>query len=399
MKKKNLAIVTTGRADYGLLYPLIQLILHNEKFNLELIVTGTHFSVMHGKTITNIENDGIEVNERIEMTMMDDSENAICSSISLGLTGFSGLYKRKKYDLIIVLGDRYELWSICIPAIIHKIPIAHIHGGESTFGSIDDSIRNSITKMASYHFASLDICARRIIQMGEFPDRVFTVGAIGLDNIKKMPLMEMTTLEKYTGIDFNRKVALITYHPVTLENYNSASKQIKEILNALLDTDIISMITMPNADTGGNEIFKVIKSFVELYPDKFKIVSNLGQRAYLSVMKYAKLMIGNSSSGIIEAASFKLPVVNIGDRQAGRYKPDNVIDCICTKKAIIKAINHAVSKNFQESISQLVNPYGDGSAAVNIVKTLEKINLENKADILKKGFFDIKNEFISDSPL
>jgi len=395
--QKNIAIVSTGRADYGLLYPLIHAIIENNSFNLEVIATGTHLSPIHGMTITNIESDGIKVNERIEMTMISDSEDAICSSIAMGTIGFSGLYNRKKYDLIVVLGDRYELWSVCIPAVIHKIPIAHIHGGESTYGLIDDPIRHSVTKMASFHFASIDMYARRIIQMGERPDRVFTVGAIGLDNINKISLMEINELSEYAGVNFNERVALLTYHPVTLDSYNNAGKQIEEVLNALLETDLFSLITMPNSDTGGNEIFNVIKCFTERHPNKFKIVPNLGQRAYLSAMQYAKLMIGNSSSGIIEASSFKLPVVNIGDRQGGRYKSDNVIDCICEKESIVHAIHHAISKEFQESLLHIVNPYGNGNTANKIVKILENFDLKNNANIIKKGFFNFTDDFILNS--
>lgn len=397
MKKKNIAIITTSRADYGLLYPLIKSMLENNNFNLELIVTGTHLSPMHGKTINDIENDGFTVHEKIEMTMKSDTEDAICNSIALGIIGFSGLFKRKNYDLVLVLGDRYELWSICMSAVIHKIPIAHMHGGEATFGLIDESIRHSVTKMASFHFPSIDIYAKRIIQMGENPDRVFTVGALGIDNINRIDLMEINDLIDYTGVNFKDKIALITYHPITLEKYSNAGKQVEEVLNAILETDLIGLITMPNSDTGGNQIFNVIQSFVELHPAKFKFTTNLGQKAYLSSMKYANIMIGNSSSGIIEAASFKLPVVNIGDRQSGRFKPENVVDCICTKSAILEAINRVQSESFKESISQIKNPYGDGNTAGKIINILDSIDLFNHEYLLKKVFFDFNNNFRLDN--
>jgi len=321
--------------------------------------------------------------------MKNDTEDAICSSLSIGLLGFSRVFSNFSPDLLIVLGDRYELWSICIGAVIHKIPIAHLHGGEATFGLIDDSVRHSITKMAAFHFASIDLYAKRIIQMGESPERVFVVGAIGLDNIRDVPLLTIKELSECTGVDFEKRIALLTYHPVTLDNYDDAEKQIQQVLNALIKTDLLALITMPNADTAGQVIYKKIEEYSQQYPEKFKLIKNLGQKGYLSAMKYARLMIGNSSSGIIESASFKLPVVNIGDRQAGRFKPSNVIDCICSEGAILKAIDKALSKEFNQSIVHLENPYGDGNTSQRIVKVLESIDFANKSKFLKKGFYDL----------
>jgi len=393
MSKSIITIVTTGRADYGLLYPLINKIIGNDNFDLRLIVTGTHLSTLHGKTIKLIEKDGVKVAGKVEMIAKEDTENAICSSISTGLLGFSKLFNKITPDLLIVLGDRYELWSACMAAVIHKIPIAHIHGGEVTIGLIDDPIRHSITKMAAFHFVSIDVYAKRIIQMGEAPNRVFVVGAIGLDNIKNIPLMNREELHKFTGVDFTKKkIVLMTYHPVTLEDYDSAEQQIQEVLNALIKTDLQTLITMPNADTSGVMIYKKIKQYVKQYPYKFKLIKNLGQKGYLSAMQHACLMVGNSSSGIIESASFKLPVVNIGDRQSGRFKPSNIVDCICSQDAILKAINHVLSKTFYQSIAQLENPYGDGNTSGRIVKVLEAMDLSKKEQYLKKGFYDLKQD-------
>lgn len=390
MKKLNIMVVTTSRADYGLLYPLIKKMKEDGYFNLYLIATGAHLSSFHGSTIEKIKEAGFIVDSIVDLNQKGDTENDLCNSIAIGINGFSRIIIEYEPDAVLVLGDRYELWSVCIPAVIHKVPIIHLHGGEATHGLVDDPIRHSITKMASVHFPSIDIYGKRIIQMGEEPENIYIVGALGIDNIKNIDLMDKKALSEYIGIDFaNKDVALMTYHPVTLEEYGAGSLQVREILEALLETQLFTLITMPNSDTGSNEIYKVKAEFVKLFPEKFKMVKNLGQRAYLSAMKHSKLMIGNSSSGIIESASFRLPVVNVGDRQAGRFKPINVIDTICSKEYILKAINRALSDEFINSISELDNPYGDGNTAERIVKILKSINFADKSRILKKGFFDL----------
>lgn len=389
MSKYDVMIVTTGRADYGPLYPLIQQICKSDCFKLRLVATGTHLSPLHGKTVQLIENDGIEVAHKVEMTMKGDTEDAICASVSTGLFGFSKLFEDQPPDLIVVLGDRYELWSICMAAVIHRIPIVHIHGGESTFGLIDDAIRHSITKMSAIHFASIDLYAKRILQMGEDPKRVFVVGAIGLDNIRMIPMMTREELSEFTGVNFDKNVALMTYHPVTLDSYASGEKQIKEVLSALSKKDLLVLMTMPNSDTSGNTIYQKMKECANQYPEKFKLVKDLGQKGYLSAMKYAKLMIGNSSSGIIESASFRRPVVNIGDRQTGRFKPSNVIDCTCTEEAISDAIDEALSDEFNLSILKLENPYGNGNTSSRIVKALESMQFKDKSQYIKKSFHDL----------
>lgn len=386
----NITIVTTGRADYGLLYPLIKELKQFDYFSFNIVATGTHLSPLHGMTIQQIHQDGLEVADTIEMTMKSDSENAICNSIAIGLTSFSSLFQKSQPDLIIVLGDRYELWAVCIAAVIHKIPIAHLYGGESTVGLIDDPVRHSVTKMSTFHFASIDPYAKRIIQMGENPSRVFVVGALGIDNINNMCLMDIGEISAYTDIDFQQKnVALLTYHPVTLDDYTLARHQAQEILEALIQTDLFTLVTMSNADTGGNTIRQVIEIYSAKYPTRFRFVKNLGQQGYLSVMKYAKLMIGNSSSGIIESASFNLPVVNIGDRQGGRFKPVNVIDCVCSKESIMGGLDKALSADFGSSILDIVNPYGDGRTAKRIVNILMDVDLSDKSKLIKKGFYDI----------
>jgi UDP-hydrolysing UDP-N-acetyl-D-glucosamine 2-epimerase len=359
---------------------------------VSLIATGTHCSSLHGDTIQLIENDGIEVAHEVRMTSTSDTEDAICLSIATGLSEFSKLFAASSPDLFLVLGDRYELWSACIAAAVHKIPIAHIHGGEATFGLIDDAVRNSVTKMSALHFVSIDLYAQRIIQMGESPEKVFVVGAMGLDSIKELPLMSVEELSEYSGVDFEKHIALMTYHPVTLDNYSSTAKQIQEVFNSLIKTDLQVLITMPNADASGHVIYKKCEEVARRYPGKFKLIRNLGQRGYLSAMKYARLMVGNSSSGVIESASFKLPVVNIGDRQAGRFKPCNVIDCVCEQDAISDAIERASSEEFRQSLDHLENPYGDGNAANRIAGVLESMDFHDKSQLLKKGFYDLETE-------
>ncbi|MEO5363575.1 MAG: UDP-N-acetylglucosamine 2-epimerase [Magnetococcus sp. DMHC-8] len=382
----NVTIVTTGRADYGLLYPLIKELNASDCFDLNVVATGTHLSPLHGNTISHIQQDGFQVSP-VEMTAHGDSEDAICHAIATGLVGFSSVFQKSPPDLIIVLGDRYELWAICMAAVIHKIPIAHLHGGESTSGAIDESIRHSVTKMSTFHFASIPAYAQTIIQMGENPDRVHVVGALGIDNIKNMPLMNIEEMAEYTSIDFTRNnVALMTYHPVTLDEYASAQHQIQVILEVLVQRDLLILVTMPNADTGNNKIHETIEIYCQKHPEKFLLIKNLGQRAYLSAMKYAKVMIGNSSSGIIESASFQLPVVNIGDRQGGRFKPSNVIDCQCSPESITAALDKALSVDFHHAIAGIDNPYGDGNSAKRIVQLLESIDLSDKTRLVKKEF-------------
>ena len=394
LRKKKIMIVTTGRADYGLLNPLIKKVVSSKFLEPQLIATGSHLSVQHGKTINLIEQDGfLDITDTVEMNIKNDSEHSICSAIANGLVGFSKLLQNKYTDLIVVLGDRYELLSACIAATIHKIPIAHIHGGETTLGLIDEPIRHSVTKMSAFHFPSLDLYAKRIIQMGEHPEKVHVVGALGIDNITDMTLMSSMELSEYTGINFEKKIALMTYHPVTLDSYEKAEIQIKEILSALLETDLFVLVTMPNTDTSSNVIYEHLKYYSKEYPEKFKLIKNLGQKGYLSAMKYSELMIGNSSSGIIESASFHLPVINIGDRQGARFKPKNIIDCICSKKEILLAINECLSDDFRKSIIDLDSPYGNGNSSTKILQIIESIDFNNKSAFLKKGFYDLKHDF------
>ncbi len=391
MKKIKTMIVTTSRADYGLLQPLIRAMASDESFEMKLAVTGSHLSTLHGRTVDQIEEDGLRADCLINMTPVGDLEQDVCAAIAEGLQGFSGIFAENPPDLLIVLGDRYELLSVCTAALIHKIPIAHIHGGESTFGAIDENIRHAVTKMSALHFPSIPAYGDRIIQMGENPERVFVVGALGIDGITGVDLMDVEELSRFSGVDFSGEVALMTYHPVTLDDGKSAPMQIGEVMEALFETDLSVLVTAPNMDAGGLAILEVIERAAAAYPSRITLVKNLGQRAYLSAMRHARLMIGNTSSGILESASFRIPVVNIGDRQGGRIRPGNVIDCACRRSDIRMALDRALSKDFEESIASLVNPYGDGKTAGRILAAIKTVDFGDKASLLKKRFYDMES--------
>ncbi|MEO5347337.1 MAG: UDP-N-acetylglucosamine 2-epimerase [Magnetococcus sp. YQC-9] len=338
-----------------------------------------------GETIRFIQADGHAVTP-IPMTPEEDSEHGICRAVAVGLNGFSDFFCTHRPDIVLVLGDRFELWAVCMAAVLHKIPIAHLHGGETTLGALDDVIRHTITKMATWHFPALAEYARVIQAMGEDPERVHVVGALGIDAIVNTPPLAPEELTRLTGLDFlSQPVALLTYHPVTRDALTEAALQTRTILDALLDTNLGTLITMPNLDAGGTAILAVLENVCQTHPDRFRLVKSLGQRGYLTAMRHAALMIGNSSSGILEAASFRLPVVNIGDRQAGRIRPTNVIDCPCATEAIRAALNQARSEPFRASLTALINPYGDGRTAARIARILAEVDLSDRSALLKKG--------------
>ena len=393
MNKRKIAVVTGTRADYGLLYWLLKEIQEDDELELQLIVTGMHLSPEFGHTYKTIEADGFKIKDKIEILMSSDSEVAISKAIGLGCISFSESLNRLKPDMMLVLGDRFEIFSAATAAMVSKIPIIHLHGGESTQGVIDESIRHSITKMATYHFPATEVYKNRIIQMGESPNRVFNYGMAGLDNIYKLDLLSLEELEENLKFVFDQKVAIVTYHPVTLEN-DTAEDQVDNLLKAIAESNIKAIFTKSNADTQGRIINRKIKGFVKNNKNHI-FVDNLGQLKYLSVLKHADLMIGNSSSGLTEAPSFKLPVVNIGDRQKGRVKADNVIDCGYNFKEIKQSIEKAVSSKFTEKIknsSNLYDKYEDGKVSFRIKEELKSLNLNQK--IFKKAFYDI--DFLGD---
>jgi len=384
---RDITIVTGTRAEYGLLKPLIRKINESENFNLTLVVTGMHLSPEFGLTYKEIEDDGVPIAYKIDTLLSSDSSEAITKSIGLGLISFADLFQKLKTDLLIVLGDRTELLSVCIAAMIKGVPIAHISGGETTEGAYDEAIRHSITKMSYIHFTATLDYTKRVIQLGESPDRVFNVGAIGIDSIKHLKLLSKSEFENSIGFKLNKKNLLVTFHPVTLEK-NSARSQFRALLNALgelVDTTII--FTKPNSDKGGRIIIKMIDEFVRENPRTSISFDSLGQLRYLSSLQFVDAVVGNSSSGIVEVPYFKIPTVNIGDRQKGRNMPESVINCPPSQSEISKAIRLALSEDFNMKIENVRSPYGDGTATEKIFKVLRDLKIES----VKKIFHDINN--------
>ena len=389
MVKRKICVFTGTRAEYGLLKPLLDE-LHNDKaLELQIIVSGMHLSPEFGLTYRQIEKDKFTINEKAEILLSSDTPIGLSKSIGLGLISFSESYERLKPDLIVILGDRFEALAAATAAMVSRIPIAHLCGGEATEGVIDEAIRHSITKMSHLHFAATEEYRRRVVQLGEHPESVFNVGAIGLDNIKRLRLLTKKALEKKLKFKFNKRNLLVTFHPVTLENKTSKRqfKSLIEALDELKDTNFV--FTKANADTDGRVINKLIDGYVSKTPGQSTAFASLGQQKYLSTMRFVDAVVGNSSSGIIEAPSFKIGTINIGDRQKGRIKSKSVIDCKTIKESIIKAFEKLYSKEFQESLKRIKNPYGDGNTAKRIKKILKNCSISN---ILKKPFFDIDFE-------
>ena len=381
---KNIGVVTVARSDYGIYMPVLKKIQTHASLDLCLLVSGMHLSPEFGKTIETIVDDGFPIGDQIEMLISSDSPEAIAKSMGLGTIGFAQSYARQKPDLLLILGDRFEMHAAAVAALPFNIPIAHIHGGESTEGLIDESIRHSLTKMSHLHFASTQKYANRIVQMGEAPWRVKVSGAPSLDNLNDIPLLSQKAIEQELGFKLADQVLLITYHPVTLE-YENTTQNIQNLLRAVEAVDIPTIFTYPNSDTQGRQIIAHIDQFVQQHP-KHHVVTNLGTQRYFSLMQHVTAMVGNSSSGIIEAASFKLPVVNIGNRQKGRVHANNVIPVTENTQTIVDGIQQAISSTFNESLTNLENPYGKGQAADIIVDTLHNTTLDQ--NLLMKHFND-----------
>ncbi|MFC2035010.1 UDP-N-acetylglucosamine 2-epimerase [Chloroflexota bacterium] len=383
---RTIGAITASRSDYGIYVPVLQRIQEDPDLSLRLFVTGMHLSPEFGSTVQIIERDDFEIAERIEMLLSSDTPEGIAKSMGLGTIGFAQAYAHSHPDILLALGDRFEMHAAVVAALPFKIPVAHLHGGESTEGLIDEAIRHSITKMSHLHFVTTETYAQRVIHMGEEPWRVVVSGAPSLDNLNKVHLLSRKEIEKQFELDLNPPLLLITYHPVTLE-YEQTETHIKELLAALEEVEATIIFTYPNADTGSHLIIQMIREFTDRHP-RAQITVNLGTQAYFSLMNHAEAMVGNSSSGIIEAASFKLPVVNIGNRQRGRLCEKNVIHVGYSQSEILKGTQKAISLNFRASLADLTNPYGDGQAAERIVNKLKQTVLNE--NILLKRFYDIK---------
>ena len=388
---RTIGVVTTSRADYGIYVPVLKAINARRGLRFHLYVTGSHLSKAAGMTVRLIERDGFKIAGRVAVKGGDQPSD-IAAAMAAIISGFSGIYKKDKPDILLTLGDRFDMHASALAAVPFNIPIAHIHGGELTRGSFDEYFRHSLTKLSHLHFASTKIYARRLMQMGEEPWRIVISGAPALDNILHRPLMTRVQLAKKFGVDFSKPVLLITFHPVTLE-YQRTARYIADLLRTLGSfKDYHIVFTAPNTDTYSGVILKAIKQFVAKHANAF-YVPNFGAMGYLSMMRYAAAMAGNSSSGIIEAASFQLPVINIGTRQIGRVRTKNVIDAGYRPAEIAQGIRKGLSASFRASLKGLKNPYGDGKAACRIADALARVDMKR---LKVKKFRDLKGLWNTD---
>tara|TARA_R110002020_G_scaffold183864_5_gene380387 strand:+ start:3593 stop:4744 length:1152 start_codon:yes stop_codon:yes gene_type:complete len=381
---KKVAVFTGTRAEYGLLYWLLKDIENADDLTLHLLVSGSHLSPEFGHTIDQIKADGFEISETIEMLLSSDSAVGTVKSLGLGIIGYSDALERQKPDVLIVLGDRYEALGIAQAAMLMRIPILHIHGGEITEGAYDDAIRHAITKFSLLHATSTEPYRQRVIQLGEAPERVRNVGAIGLDHIKRSALMSREELSESLNFSLDSDFAVLTYHPVTLANEPAEETflNITEALSAFPDLKII--VTYPNADDGGRKIIPLIESFGSKNSERVKIVPSLGQRRYLSAVKHSKLVIGNSSSGILEVPSFKVPTVNVGVRQQGRIAAESVLHCKPSADSIKRTLTEALKLTQEGRLDGIHNPYGFGNAGPEILKMIRSTELD-----VTKTFYNI----------
>ena len=383
---RKICVVTGSRADYGLLYWLMREIESIDNLKLQIVVTGMHLSPEFGLTFNQIEQDGFIIDYKVEMLLSSDSGIGISKSMGLGMIGFADAFEGLKPDLLVLLGDRFEIFSAASVATILKIPIAHLHGGETTEGAFDESFRHSITKMSHLHFVSMLDYRHRVIQLGEYPDRVFNVGAIGIDNIKRLSLLSRKDTEESIGFSLGKRNLLITFHPATLEK-STSKEQFSNLLGALEELENTNLFfTKTNADTDSRVINKMIDKYVKNHSDKAIAYTSLGQLRYLSVMKHMDGIVGNSSSGLLEAPSFKIGTVNIGDRQRGRIRSESVVDCDSSMESILSSIRKIYSHSFKEKLISIENPYGNGDTSTKIAKIISNYPLEN---ILKKSFYNI----------
>jgi GDP/UDP-N,N'-diacetylbacillosamine 2-epimerase (hydrolysing) len=382
---RKICIVTGGRADYGLLKWVMQGIKSDSDLVLQLLATGSHLSPIHGETYREIESDGFIIDYKIAILSEDDSPVGIAKSISKAVTSFSEKLAILKPDVVVLLGDRYEIFAAAAAALVSRIPVAHIHGGETTLGAFDESLRHSITKMSHLHFVSTKEYGRRVVQLGEIPSRVFQVGGLGVESIHKLNLLGRQELEASLGIKFNLKNLLITFHPVTLED-GTAEVQMNELLSALSELkDTTKIFTLPNADTGGLTIIRMIMEYVS-QNENAHCYPSLGQLLYLSTVAQVDLVIGNSSSGIMEVPTFKKGTLNIGERQTGRIQAQSIVNCEPRKECILEGIRKLYSSDFQSGLVHTINPYGDGFASEKILKVLKSVSLDG---LLKKVFHDL----------
>lgn len=383
---RKICVITGSRAEYGLLYWVMQGIAQDSDLTLQIIATGMHLAPEFGYTYQQIEQDGFTIDRKVEILLSSDSPVGIAKSMGLGMIGFADAFNQLQPDLIVVLGDRFEIFSAVSAALVARIPVAHIHGGETTEGAFDEALRHSITKMSHLHFVAAEPYRQRVIQLGEQPEQVFLVGGLGIDNIKRLKLLDRNALEAALDFKFGSRNLLVTFHPVTLE-HATAETQMQALLDALEELNDARLIfTLPNADTGGRSLIQMVERFVSKH-DNARAYSSLGQLRYLSCVAQVDGVVGNSSSGLLEVPSFKKPTINIGDRQRGRLLASSVINCSPNKKDISAALQKLYDEDFQKSLANVQNPYGEGGASESIVTTLKNVPLDK---LVKKRFYDLR---------
>lgn len=383
---RKVCVVTGSRAEFGLLRLLLAEIDSVPELELQLITTGTHLSPEFGSTEREVEGSGFDISARVEMLLSSDSTTAASKAIGLGIIGFADAFERLSPDIVVVLGDRFEILAAATAAMMARVPIAHLHGGEITEGAIDEAIRHAITKMSHLHFVAAADYRRRVVQMGEHPDRVFNVGGLGVDAISQMELLDKAALEESLCFALGERSLLVTFHPVTLADVAAGTAQMDELLAAIAALqDVRVVFTMPNADTGGRQLDQMLRQFVAEHENAAYFPS-LGQLRYLSLMRQVAAVVGNSSSGIAEAPSFRVPTVNIGDRQKGRLQASSIVNCEPRRADISAAIREVFSDGFRRALPAVRNPYGEGGAAARIAKVLAEYPLEG---ILAKQFHDL----------
>ncbi|MCP6699717.1 UDP-N-acetylglucosamine 2-epimerase [Pseudomonas donghuensis] len=382
--KRSVAVFTGTRAEYGLLYWLMKEIQSSELLALQVIVSCMHLSPEFGATWRQIEEDGFAIDAKVEMLLSSDTDVGTVKSMGVGLLGYADALDRLRPDMLVVLGDRFEALSIAQAALIMRIPIVHLHGGEISEGAYDDAIRHAISKMAYLHFVAAEPYRKRVIQMGEAPERVLNVGAVGLDHLKRTPSVPLVQLSESLKFDFTSQFLLVTYHPVTAQDEDPV-ESFAALLQALDEfPDYGVVLTYPNADSGGRAIIPMLEDYAARNPGRVLAIPSLGFRRYLSVVGHASAVVGNSSSGLVEVPSFGVPTVNIGLRQAGRLCAESVVHCLADKASIMSALEQALSDDFAARCKGVVNPYGQGDAAKQIVQFLET------CDVLShKSFHDL----------
>ena len=381
----KICVITGTRAEYGLLRWVMQGIKDDPELTLQVLATGMHLSPEFGLTYREIEQDGFQLDRKVEMLTSSDTPVGIAKSMGLGLIGFADALNELQPDLIVVLGDRFEIFAAVAAALVARIPVAHLHGGETTQGAFDEAFRHSISKMSHLHFVAAEEYRQRVIQLGEQPERVFLVGGLGIDNIKQLKLLDRAELEASLDFKLSQRNLLITFHPVTLEPA-TAEDQMAELLAVLAqlqDTQLI--FTLPNADTGGRALIKMVEQFVAEHANACAYTS-LGQLRYLSCIAHVDGVVGNSSSGLSEVPSFKKGTINIGDRQRGRLQASSVINCEPTRQSIAAALERLYSADFQVSLGKVRNPYGEGGASEKVVETIKHYAIDG---ITKKVFYDL----------